>query len=225
MKVVDLYCGIGGSAIGIKKAILDADIHGYDIRNYSYEYPFTFHRQDITQFDILPDADFYWASPPCQAYSITTKGYQRSSGKTYPTLIEFTRDKLLETGKPFIIENVMQAPLIESKTIILRGHNFEDLCDMRRPRKFEIHGFVVPQPPEYKKIFPFYRLISGGGGWITDDEKDKVLRMTIAEANKRFHVKGQTMWDVAQIIPWQYSHYLCKHLLWSIKSDVRKLFK
>lgn len=225
MKIVDLYSGIGGSAIGIKKAITDAVIHGYDIRDYEHQYPFNFHRADISTFEKLPEADFYWSSPPCQAYSITTKKHQKETGKTYPTLVEFTREMLLQTGKPFVIENVMWAPLIENKTLILRGHNFEDLCDMRRPRKFEIHGFVVPSPPTYKKIFPYYRLISGGGGWIVDDEKDKVLRMTIEQANRRFHVKGRTMWDVAQIVPWQYSHYICKHLLYSIQHDARAWFE
>ena len=209
MKVIDLYCGIGGASIGIKMAFPEADIWGYDILDYEGIYPFFFHQEDIIQFDKLPEGDFYWASPPCQSYSISTEKQRRYEGKTYPDLVEFTRETLLQTGKPFVIENVIGSPLIREKTTILRGHNFPDLRDIRRPRKFEVHGFNVPTPPKYDKIFPYYRLISGGGGWIR--EPDKVKRMSVKMANERFRVKGRNMWDVAQIVPWQYSYYICKH--------------
>jgi hypothetical protein len=209
MRVIDLYCGVGGSAIGIKKAFPEADILGYDIRDYAGIYPFFFNQADITEFDELPEGDFYWASPPCQSYSVSTEKQRRYEGKTYPDLIEFTREKLIHTGKPFVIENVIGSPLIKEKTIILRGYNFPDLRDIRRPRKFEVHGFRVFDPQKYDKIFPYYRLISGGGGWIREPEK--VKRMTVEMANKRFQVKGRNMWDVAQIVPYQYSYYICKH--------------
>jgi len=209
LKVIDLYCGIGGSAIGIKKVFPASEIHGYDILDYEDIYPFIFHQVDITKTE-LPEGDFYWASPPCQSYSVSTEKQRRYEGKTYPDLIGFTRNILLKTKKPFVIENVIGSPLIKEKTIILRGYNFGDLRDIRRPRKFEVHGFSVPLPPKYKKIFPYYRLISGGGGWIREGEP--VKRMSVEQANERFMVKGKTMWDVAQIVPWQYSQYICSYL-------------
>lgn len=216
MKVIDLFCGIGGAAIGIKKAFPKANIVGYDIRDYSEQYPFKFINKDITEFKKIPDADLYWTSPPCQSYSVSTEKQRRYEGKTYPDLIKFTRNLLLKSNKPFVIENVIGAPLIKEKTIILRGQYFEDLRDIRRPRKFEIHGFKVPKPPKFEKIFPYYRLISGGGGWIRDHEN--VLRMPVEMANQRFKVKGRNMWEVAQIVPYQYSHYICKFVNYS-KND------
>ena len=126
-------------------------------------------------------------------------------------MVESTRNMLLETGKPFVIENVIGSPLLKEKSIILRGQNFPDLRDLRRPRVFEVHGFEVPKPPKYEKIFPYYRLISGGGGWIRKGEP--VLRMTMEEANERFGLKGRTMWDVAQIVPPQYAEYITKFMI------------
>jgi len=205
VKIIDLFCGIGGSAIGIKEAHPEAEIHGYDIKYYSGQYPFIFHQTDITNME-LPKADFYWASPPCQTYSVSTEKQRRYENKTYPDLVSFTRNMLLETGKPFVIENVIGSPLIKEKTLILRGQNFPDLRDIRRPRKFEIYGFDVHKPPRYEKIFPYYRLISGGGGWIRSGEP--ILRMSVEEANERFGVNGKNMWDVAQIVLPQYSKYI-----------------
>lgn len=208
MKIIDLFCGIGGAAIGIKKAFPEAEIIGYDIRDYSEQYPFNFIQKDITKFKEPPQADLYWASPPCQSYSVSTEKQRRYEGKSYPDLIKFTRDLLSKTNKPFIIENVIGSPLIKEKTVILRGHYFEGLRDMRRPRKFETHRFKAKKPKKLVKIFPYYRLISGGGGWIREGEP--IIRMSVEEANSRFNVNGKNMWEVAQIVPYHYSKYICE---------------
>ncbi len=52
--------------------------------------------------------DFVWASPPCQAFSLA----QRIKGNDHPRLIEWTRNLLMGALLPYVIENVVGAPLI-----------------------------------------------------------------------------------------------------------------
>lgn len=145
MKVLDLFCGAGGSAMGIYQAGF-TDITGIDI-NPQPEYPFKFIQKDISKMDLcfLNEFDFIWASPPCQAYSIGTKGF-RNKGKRYPDCISWTREMLKALGKPFVLENVPSAPL--RKDLMLCGSMFS--LGVIRHRIFEIHGFNVRQP-EHRK--------------------------------------------------------------------------
>ena len=76
--------------------------------------------------------DFIHASPPCQKYSKATAN-ERKKGKEYADLIEATRTALLATGKPFVIENVDQAPI--RKDLVLRGEMFG--LKVIRSRSFE----------------------------------------------------------------------------------------
>jgi len=143
MIALDLFCGAGGASKGLK----DTGFHviGVDINEQKEYLPQeNFIRMNV--FDFLNGADlktvdFVWASPPCQAYSIGTKGF-RNKGKQYPDLIAKTRKLLLKTGKPFVIENVPGAPI--RKDLLLCGEMFD--LPIIRHRWFEIHGFKCNQP-------------------------------------------------------------------------------
>ena len=107
MKVLDLFCGAGGAATGIHRALPNAEIIGVDIRPQKH-YPFTFVLADAMTFP-LEGYDFIWASPPCQRYSAIQ--HITKNKEKYPELIGPIK-KLLETsGSPFVIENVEGAPL------------------------------------------------------------------------------------------------------------------
>lgn len=129
MKVLDLFCGPGGASMGIH--LSGHSVIGVDIFT-QLAYPFEFYRADALTFNI-DDYDFIWASPPCQAYSIASAKH-RKLGKEYPDLVEVIRDKLIQSGKPYIIENVEQAPLINP--IKLCGTMFPELKVFRH-RLFE----------------------------------------------------------------------------------------
>ncbi len=49
------------------------------------------------------------ASPPCQAYSVANNIHGRTD---HPDLIAATREALIQTERPYIIENVPRAPLL-----------------------------------------------------------------------------------------------------------------
>lgn len=75
------------------------------------------------------------ASPPCQAFSPITKvNGRRKDGQEHPDLIGPTRDLLRETGLPYVIENVPEAPIAG---ILLCGSMFDPPLDVRRHRVFE----------------------------------------------------------------------------------------
>lgn len=142
MKLLDLYCGAGGAAMGYHRA--GFEVVGVDIKEQP-NYPFEFIQSDV--FDLTPEFidsfDIIHASPPCQAYLSVTKLYNNKdkNGNTYPDLLAATRE--LIKHKEYVIENVTTAKLI--KPIVLCGTMFN--LEVIRHRKFEINSGVWVYPP------------------------------------------------------------------------------
>lgn len=105
-RLLDLFCGAGGAGMGYHRA--GFDVVGVDIEPQP-RYPFTFHQADAMTYP-LDGYDAIHASPPCQAYSQSALS-QRNAGVKYPDLLAATRDRLAETGVPWVIENVPGAPM------------------------------------------------------------------------------------------------------------------
>ena len=89
-------------------------MEGWDIKPQK-NFPFVFHLGDAMEAD-LSDFDFVWASPPCQEHT----ALRARVGKHYECFIERTRAKLEAWGGPYILENVVGAPLRRKKN--RRGH-------------------------------------------------------------------------------------------------------
>ncbi len=139
MKVLDLFCGAGGAAMGLHRAWPEAEIFGVDIVPQPH-FPFEFIQCDWQEaLRTLPgiwercDRDdlFVWASPPCQRYSTMTKKWGRSDN--HPDLIPEVREELQALECPFVIENVPGAPLLTPT--LLCGSMFG--LKVRRHRIFE----------------------------------------------------------------------------------------
>src|ERR1017187_7154249 len=130
MRVLDLFCKAGGCSMGYSMAGMECV--GVDIEPQKH-YPFEFFQADALK--VLRDRrfvdtfDVIHASPPCQCYSVTK---HLSSGK-HPDLVGPVRELLIATGKPYIIENVVGAPLLHP--VRLCGSSFG--LDLRRHRLFE----------------------------------------------------------------------------------------
>lgn len=133
---LDLFCGAGGVSMGLYHA--GFDVIGVDIKPQP-RYPFRFVRGDATRppFD-LSSFDFIWASPPCQAYTVANNIHQRE----HPELIEPIRELLRSSGKPYCIENVPGAPLINPATLC--GLSFG--LNVKRHRNFETSFFLLAPP-------------------------------------------------------------------------------
>ena len=115
-----------------------AQVVGWDIEQQP-DYPGEFHQGDALALSVeyLREFDLVWSSPPCQAYSRSTPDKSR-----HPKLIEKTRDLLVQSGVPAVIENVPSAPL--RRDLFLCGEMFH--LRVVRHRIFELHGFVARQP-------------------------------------------------------------------------------
>lgn len=168
-RILDLFCGGGGVSMGMYLAGA-SEIVGIDIKSEP-EYPsltsqdFIFIQADATTLtmDFLKSFDFIWASPPCQSYTFASARW-RNLGKTYPDLVEPTRNMLLSAGVPFCMENVTTAPL--RKDLTLCGEMFG--IKVIRHRIFEISGFKARQPAHRKHRGSvrdgYYVTVAGHGG-------------------------------------------------------------
>lgn len=104
--LLDLYCCEGAASIGYHRA--GFKVTGVDIvAKYRKRYPYVFEHGDaieyVSKYGHLYDA--IHASPPCQEYSVT----KVTHNKQHPDLLAPTRDALIATGKPYVIENVVGA--------------------------------------------------------------------------------------------------------------------
>lgn len=107
--ILDLFCCAGGAAMGYHRA--GFRVVGVDSRPQP-RYPFEFIQGDALEHLSLYGSEFdaAHASPPCQKYSAMTKG--RWQSREHPDLVAPTRTMLIALGLPYIIENVVGAPLL-----------------------------------------------------------------------------------------------------------------
>ncbi|WP_067811556.1 DNA cytosine methyltransferase [Nocardia beijingensis] len=140
-RLLDLFCCAGGGATGYHRA--GFDVVGVDIAPQP-RYPFTFHQGDALEFLAAHGHEFdvVHASPPCQRYSPLAALYP---DREYPDLVAATRTALLAVGAPFVIENVMPAPLDLARSITLCGSMFG--LRTYRHRRFESN--VTLRPPAH----------------------------------------------------------------------------
>ena len=200
MRVLDLYCGGGGAAMGLHRAWPDAEITGVDI-NPQKNYPFHFVQADAMTFP-LEGYNFIWASPPCQAYSIAA----RYTKKNYPDLIAGTRARLQASGTPWVIENVVGAPIRADVTLC--GCQFG--LPLRRRRHFETswEPFELRRPCLHDG--PVVSVVGHGTpSWVREKFKQRfgrAPRKTDYEAAMDIH--WMTRAELSQAIPPAYSEFL-----------------
>src|SRR3990172_5486932 len=108
LRLLVLCCRAGGCSVGYSRA--GFDVVGVDIDRQP-DYPFEFHQADA--FAYAPtysnEYDVIHASPHCQGYS----AMRFVTGKSYGRDIDRFREMLEKIGKPYIIENVVGAPLAD----------------------------------------------------------------------------------------------------------------
>ncbi len=232
-KLLDLFCGAGGCAVGYHR--VGFDVVGVDI-NPQKNYPFPFIQMDVFEamrrllngegllasdgiVYYLRDFNAIHASPPCQKHS-SLKYFANDP----INLIPETRAELNASGLPYVIENVVGAPL--NSPIMLCGTMFKGL-GVKRHRLFEsnINLAVSLQcdhsyesnPPRYKTLrhgkwyqSRFCPVYGGGGGKGASGVKDWGPAMGINWIPTRK--------ELSQAIPPVYTEYVGKQLIPLIKT-------
>lgn len=158
-RCLDLFCGGGGAGAGYMQA--GFDVVGVDIVDRP-NYPAKFVKHDALdylfrwgyQFDLIH------ASPPCQGYSHSIKLSHKDK------LIAEVRELMLESGREYVIENVLGArDHLLGNVIMLCGTMFGLVIP--RHRFFETSWFV--QEPWHPQCHGVATAFARSRGW---DERD-----------------------------------------------------
>lgn len=145
-RLLDLCCCQGGAARGYHDA--GFDVTGVDLYPQP-RYPFEFIQADA--LDVLRDIAFVskfdaiHASFPCQAFLTGTLAPARA----VPDLVTPGRELLQKSGRPWVMENVMSAPLKKDRSIVLCGEMFG--LRTYRHRRFEPSPGLALLAPEHPK--------------------------------------------------------------------------
>lgn len=134
-KLLDLYSCAGGAAKGYADA--GFEVVGVDIAPQP-NYPFEFHQEDAINFALAyaHEFDAIHASPPCQSY-LNLGAVNRALGRPYDheDLIAATREVLIGSDKPYVIENVADAKAELINPVRICGTGLR--LPLRRHRLFE----------------------------------------------------------------------------------------
>lgn len=205
MRVLDLFCGAGGAAMGLHQAWPDADITGIDIEEQP-NYPFRFIRRDATTLtlDDLIQYDFGWASPMCQKHSWSARRWK----KVWACQIESTRKLFMSAqdiawDMPYVIENVVGAPLVTP--FRLCGLMFG--LKVIRHRLFECN-FVLPEGvPDHPKCSG---AIASGAAYTVAGHGAESKSYKYADWAEAMGINWMTKQELTQAVPPAYSRYIAE---------------
>lgn len=208
-RLLDLFTGGGGCAVGYARA--GFEVTGVDVLPMPMNPTIDLHQGDALGWldpATLAGFDLVHASPPCKEFTTLNAGRRR----TYPQLLTPVRDALTRWGGPYIIENVVGAPLIDP--IMLCGSMFGlGLADgtsiLQRHRLFESNMPLSP-PGECqcggKDIVGVY---GTGGAWTRQTPGGGGSKVSGPRAAEALGVTWTTHQGVlSQMIPPAYTEHL-----------------
>lgn len=188
--------------MGLHQAFPEARIYGVDIEPQK-RYPFNFYQADVFEWAAFEwrDFDFIWASPPCQRFSDLAK--RNGNGHEHPDLIGTVRVKLIQSGRPYIIENVDNAPLISPQMLcgtmfglkVFRHRIFETSFGWDAPQHKPHAGSTGTHRYPYKSVGGYVQVTGGGN-------------CTVAEAKAAMEIDWMTKAELNEAIPPAYSRFL-----------------
>jgi DNA (cytosine-5)-methyltransferase 1 len=207
MKLLDLFCGAGGASVGYYRA--GFEVTGIDLK-HGKRYPFTYIRGDVMDYihdvDFMRSFDVIHASPPCQTFS-ATKHLRNAQGKSTDKqdLVEPVRSALIAAGVPYVIENVMGAPLINPVTLCGSAFGLK----VRRHRLFEsseqLTGTTCLHSTQGKPVGIYGSMrdeIPNGGH----------TAKTMEEANEAMGIDWMIWGELVESIPPAYTQYIGEQL-------------
>ena len=226
-RLLDLFCGAGGAAMGYHRA--GFEVVGVDIKPQP-NYPFQFVQDDALlyleawQGPPVP-FDAIHASPPCQRYSTATK--RNDTQDEHPDLIAPTRELLKATGLPYVIENVVGAPL--EHPYLVCGANFGLIADgykLRRHRWFEMSWWLPFSERgrcDCSLIAMDVMDVTGGGPTHkprTDGGGGRPYKGTADQARRIMGIDWMTKAELNEAIPPAYTEFIGTQLMAHLKQVI-----
>lgn len=232
MRLLDLFCCAGGAGMGYHRA--GFEVVGVDLRPQP-RYPFEFIEADVLSLDpaFIAGFDAIHASPPCQAHTAMKTMH---NAKEHLDLVPETRALLNASGRPWIMENVVGAPLLDP--ILLCGTMFglgvED-AELRRHRLFET-SFSIPLHPECQH--GARATIGVYGGHVRNRQRARTIGIygegardsrrkfdkgvpdfTSDQGRAAMGIDWMTLAELSQAIPPAYTEWLGHQLMAHIQSE------
>ena len=207
MKLLDLFCGAGGASVGYARA--GFEVTGIDLK-HGRRYPYTYIRGDVHDYldvDFLQQFDVIAASPPCQVFS-RTQHLRVAQGKETAkiNLIPEVREALIASGKPYVIENVVGAPLINPVTVCGSAFGLK----VRRHRLFEgsmpLAGTICDHESQGRPVGVYGRIgdnIPNGGTTAKSQQ----------EANEAMGIDWMKWREIIEAIPPAYTEFIGKQII------------
>jgi DNA (cytosine-5)-methyltransferase 1 len=184
------------------------DVVGIDI-DAQPRYPFEFHQADALQYLAQHGHEFdaIHASPPCQSFT----AYRRKGhgvGDSYVDLIPETRELVLESGLPYIIENVPGAPLVDA--VQLCGSSFG--LDVRRHRLFETNWPLLTPPCDHSWQTPRFAPATNRTNLRRTVEVG-VWRIPLEVQQQAMGIDWTTLRELSEAIPPAYTEHVGRQLI------------
>jgi DNA (cytosine-5)-methyltransferase 1 len=201
-RLLDLFCGAGGCSAGYHRA--GFSVTGVDMCKQP-NYPFEFFHTDALEFleENGKDYDVIAASPPCQCY---TPLRALHPGKEYPDLLPITRVQLILSGKPWIMENVMTAPM---GGVVLCGGMF-GLRVYRHRRFASSMPLTAPRHPKHRVLTS---TLKGQKCWDAGLNISVTGAVTVSVARLAMGIDWMGGKEISQAIPPSYTEYLGKQVM------------
>lgn len=210
------------------------EVTGVDIKPQT-RYPFRFVQGDALEYlrDHGHEFDAIHASPPCQAHTALKTMW---NAKQHTDLIPETRDLLMKTGKPWIIENVPGAATLRP-TLMLCGTMFglgtedgEIIAELRRHRYFECSfGILGPSCSHGGSVIGVYGGhgrnrkrgtigVYGGGHGVNLHRREKGEKSFTAEHQRQaMGMDWASVDGLSQAIPPAYTEFIGRELMKVLK--------
>jgi DNA (cytosine-5)-methyltransferase 1 len=170
-------------------------------------YPFTFIQADALKPPVrLEDFDAIHASPPCQAYTQSALAF-RNAGKVYPDLVAATRELLVLSGRPWVIENVPGAPVFANFTVC----GCQVGLALRRRRLFEMSDAPFEMTPPCKHEGPVVSVVGHGTpSWVREQLG---YNPTIHDYRAAMGIDWMNRGELSQAIPPAYTEFIGRQLI------------
>jgi DNA (cytosine-5)-methyltransferase 1 len=242
-RLLDLFCGAGGAAMGYHRA--GFEVVGVDIKPQP-RYPFEFVLAEatnilayLTNYEIFRlyegsrrlrplEAPFnaIHASPPCQ---FATDYIRTGKVKESPNLIPVTRELLELTGLPYVIENVSGAFAWLHEPTLICGTMFDPPMEIQRHRLFETTWPLEhPQWPCRHKLNGKDRYPGGRSKGRTGSSRG-LVRATVeigswdiplSVQQEAMGIDWMTLEELSEAIPPAYTEHIGEALMAHLKATV-----
>lgn len=212
--LLDLFSCAGGAGMGYHRA--GFEVIGVD-KDEQPRYPFEHHSTDA--LEVLTELagtgmafgrriDAVHASPPCQQFTAYGRSDTKGWRDNYLDLLAPTRDGLIATGLPYVLENVPGAPMINP--VQLCGSSFE--LDVRRHRLFESNIPLITPPCDHSWQTPRFAPASNRKNLRSTVEVG-VWRIPLEVQKKAMGIDWMELRELSEAIPPAYTEHIGRQLI------------